>query len=91
MAKLHISTDDGHTWSEHEQLRVRVEGLTVDNPYTMSGESQVTLAVNFTGEGTILDVLDDSLAVEDQVVGTSSATYDEIMERLRRGADDVEE
>ena len=70
---MKISTDNGNTWINVEQLRVL---KAFDHPDGLDAE----MVFNFTDEGLITDVW-----VMDVCEGTSSETYIEIGDRLVDG------
>jgi len=77
MAKVLFTIDDGVTWVESDGLRVCVTEQQIPGADVPEGE----LVFHFTHEGVVTDVWRDD---EEQSIneGTSSETYDEIVNRL---------
>lgn len=90
---IHVSLDGGKTWVEAKDgVRVIVDDLPLSNPAMVyDSETGGQLVFNFTSEGLITDVwadevvVDDPLQKADKNLGTESAMYDDIIERLIEG------
>lgn len=69
---------------EVDTVRVFMEGIAVVDHYAEPGspdkEFEAQLQVNFTGEGIINDLIDDT-----EVLSTSSETYGEVAQALLDG------
>lgn len=76
MPKVFYTTDGGKNWTPApEGLRVSVESTGI----LLDGDDPVDIAINFTDEGIITDIVATS---DSEILGTESQTYTELCERL---------
>jgi len=77
--KKQFSLDGGHSWQDFDQLRIYCE---IEHFPGEDEEGGGDLCFNFTQEGLIIDLWEDDERLGSVNPGTSSETYDEIVERL---------